>query len=86
MKIRKFNESVNGNKAEDFLKPYIPVSFEDSPSTTGIAYERDDVIDAMIKFAKSHVEKALERAHFNMQLPEEDLDFTKNSYPLNNIK
>lgn len=85
MKIRKFNESVNNN-AEDFLKSYTAVSFEDSPSTTGVAYEREDVIDAMIKFAKFHVGKALERAHSNMQLPEEDLDFTRNSYPLNSIK
>lgn len=40
----------------------------------------------MIGFAKLHVEIALYRAHSNMQLPPEDLGFTLQSYPLDNIK
>ena len=31
-------------------------------------------------------EAILEAAHRNMQLPVEDLEFTINAYPLNNIK
>jgi D-mannonate dehydratase len=38
------------------------------------------------KLIKLHVEAALKAAHRNMQLPEEDLEFTLNAYPLENIK
>ena len=48
--------------------------------------EDEDILDAMIEFAKHHVEQALKLSHINMQLPEEDLVFTLNSYPLDNIK
>lgn len=37
-------------------------------------------------FAKLHVQAALEAAHKNQQLPMEDLEFTLNAYPLENIK
>lgn len=42
--------------------------------------------DLMIAFAKLHVQAALEAAHSNSQMPQEDLDFTLQSYPLTNIK
>lgn len=42
--------------------------------------------ELMVEFAKLHVKAALEAAHKNMQLPEEDLEFTLSSYPLNLIK
>lgn len=45
-----------------------------------------EVYNLMIEFAKLHVTKALTSAHINMQLPIEDLEFTLNSYPLENIK
>lgn len=45
-----------------------------------------DNVEALQEFAKLHVEQALEAAHINMQLPQEDLDFTLSSYPLENIK
>lgn len=44
------------------------------------------VSELMSEFAKYHVELALTQAHKKMQLPEEDLEFTLNSYDLNNIK
>jgi hypothetical protein len=49
-------------------------------------YGTSHAIEAMKEFAKLHVEAALKAAHCNHQLPIEDLDFTLNSYPLNNIK
>ena len=45
-----------------------------------------DTTYCMIEFAKLHVEAALKAAHANMQLPKEDLEFTLQSYPLENIK
>jgi len=39
-----------------------------------------------IEFAKLHVQEALKAAHRNMQLPDEDLEFTLDSYSLENIK
>lgn len=40
----------------------------------------------LIEFTKLHVTEALTRAHANSQLPIEDLEFTLDAYPLNNIK
>lgn len=78
MKIKRFNESINENdeipSAVDFLH-----NFTDNPND-------DTVFLAMVGFAKLHVEKALKRSHSNMQLPSEDLEFTLQSYPLENIK
>lgn len=48
--------------------------------------EADDIEDCLIEFAKYHVKNALKAAHRNMQLPEEDLEFTLNSYSEENIK
>lgn len=45
-----------------------------------------NVKDTMIEFAKYHVEKALKASHSNFQLPEEEIDFTLDAYPLENIK
>lgn len=46
-----------------------------------------NIIEAkMIEFAKGHVDEALRASHKNMQLPEEDLEFTLSCYPLENIK
>jgi len=39
-----------------------------------------------IEFAKLHVQEALKAAHRNMQLPDEDLEFTLDSYSLEKIK
>lgn len=50
------------------------------------AQEYVAVSDHMVEFAKLHVQAALKAAHSNSQLPEEDLDFTLSSYPLENIK
>lgn len=44
------------------------------------------VKESMIEFAKLHVEAALKAAHRNIQAPEEDIEFTLESYPLENIK
>jgi len=40
----------------------------------------------MIEFAKLHVTEALKAAHRNMQAPEEDIEFTLDAYPLEEIK
>ena len=37
------------------------------------------------EFAKIHVQAALTKAHTNFQLPIEDIDFTLEAYPLENI-
>ena len=89
--MRKFTDKINESvptelKAENILSEYNPVFYEDMPNSTGTAYTKEDVIDAMIKFAKLHVEKALKAAHSNMQLPDEDMDYTSGSYPNDNIK
>lgn len=53
----------------------------------------DDLVNSVrfaslvaIELSKLHVKAALEAVHKNIQLPEEDLEFTFNSYPLENIK
>jgi hypothetical protein len=51
-----------------------------------LGVDDDKVYEIMIEFAKLHVEAALKAAHANMQLPKEDLEFTLQSYPLENIK
>ncbi len=45
----------------------------------------DEYQQMMREFARKHVTAALKAAHKNMQLPEEDLEFTLSSYPLTNI-
>ena len=64
--------------AEEVLEKY-----EKEFKHNGIVF---DLKKPMIEFAKLHVEAALKRAHMNMQLPFEDLEFTLESYPLSNIK
>lgn len=57
-------------------------------------YETDDngglfeskVKQFAIKFAKMHVTAALQQAHVRHQLSVEDMDFTLDAYPLENIK
>lgn len=64
-------------KAEEFLlKENLPTDI----------LSGDDISYAMIEFAKLHVKAALEAVHSNMQLPEEDLEFTLDAYPETNIK
>lgn len=46
----------------------------------------DGMEEAMIEFAKHHVEAALIAAHKQHQIPMEELEFTTNAYPLTNIK
>ena len=67
--------------AEEFLNE---VTAMDHPNSQGLPYK--DIQDLMVGFAKLQVESALKAAHSNMQLPIEDLEFTLNSYPLENIK
>lgn len=43
-------------------------------------YDDDFYLKAMVAFAKAHVTEALKSAHKNMQLPDEDLEFTLNAY------
>jgi hypothetical protein len=62
--------------AEEFCK-----SFKTSGKTW-----KENFHETMIEFAKLHVKAALEAEHKNMQLPEEDLEFTLSSYDLNEIK
>ncbi len=64
--------------AEKFLEDF-------ELGTTG-KVDIEDAKQAIIEFARLHVETALKAAHKNMQLPQEDLEFTLNSYPLENIK
>lgn len=58
----------------------------DYKSSYKTIYSDQCIEKVMIEFAKLHVTKALTSAHINMQLPLEDLEFTLNSYPLENIK
>ena len=46
----------------------------------------EDLEKVIIKFTRQHVEEALKAAHRNMQLLEEDLEFTLSAYPLSNVK
>jgi hypothetical protein len=50
------------------------------------AHKREQVIERMQEFAKLHVKAALEAAHIAHQVPEEDMEYTLNAYPLNLIK
>lgn len=63
--------------AEEHFKKYFKAS--------GYVNQKD-LIEWRIEFTKYHVQLALKAAHRNMQLPEEDLEFTLSSYNLNNIK
>ena len=73
MKIKKFNEQER-TKLEDIWFNNIG----NNPS--------QEEYSAMVEFAEFHVTESLKAAHKNMQLPEEDLDYTLSSYPLTNIK
>ena len=64
----------------------IPTAEEFYKETTGCIINHGDVKTAMIEFAKLHVKEALKAAHNNQQLPIEDLEFTLDAYPLENIK
>lgn len=44
------------------------------------------VIEFAIEFAKMHVTAALQQAHVRHQLSVEDMGFTLDAYPLENIK
>ena len=68
--------------AEELAKSKCP-SYDRNP----IEYlTNGDLYVLMREFAQLHVDLALRRAHSNMQLPLEDLEFTLESYPLTNIK
>ncbi len=68
-------------------KELLNTIYNDNYRSSYKTFYSDQCIEkAMIEFAKLHVTKALTSAHINMQLPIEDLDFTLNSYPLENIK
>ena len=64
------------------------INYKLNPQRSGRAdvIEIDYSTEIMIEFAKLHVKAALENAHSNFQLPEQDIDFTLNAYPLTNIK
>ena len=57
-----------------------------SPISGLETYLPSNAKNAMIEFAKLHVEAALKAAHINHQLPIEDLEFTLDCYPLTNIE
>lgn len=69
--------------AEEFLKSNVYITQDGEEDVHHSLY---DVSEVMISFAKLHVEAALKAAHSNMQLPKEDLQFTLDSYNLNQIK
>lgn len=80
--IKRFESKDNQHNkniptAEEFLKnkPYMRSDLQCETN-----------YQLMIEFAKLHVLEALKRSHSNMQLPQEDLEYTLSSYPLTNIK
>lgn len=87
--LKKFNEDVKSEEiptAENFIPDDNYYFVETLPGNSETCLLKEDVPQIMIDFAKLHVEAALKRAHSNMQLPEEDLEFTMGAYPLENIK
>jgi len=88
MKIRKFNFNEKKDikdTAADFLSDTQKYFVETAPRNTDTTILVEDAEEKMIEFARYHVEKALEAAHRQHQLPMEDLDFTL-SFCLSNIK
>ena len=81
MKIKKFNEDLSSKTSKNIIPSAVDFlqNFTNNP-------DDDTIYEAMIAFAKLHVEAALRKAHSNMQLPDEDIDYTLSSYPLANIK
>ena len=76
--IKKFNETFKGDKATPTAVEFCQ-NFDADP-------DDDFFYKAMIEFAKLHVTAALKASHRNNQLPNEDLDYTLSSYPLDKIK
>lgn len=63
------------------------ITAEDLIGATNLMFDDWEVIkNLMIDFAKLHVTAALKTAHSYHQVPIEDVDFTLDAYPLNNIK
>ena len=48
--------------------------------------DKDSFKEVTLMLIKLHVEQALKNAHNNSQLPIEDLEFTLDCYPTENIK
>jgi len=57
--------------------------FEEGPMEYLI--DEEDFKRALIEFATHHTKNALQAAHENNQLPDEDLEWTMQSYPLDKI-
>lgn len=94
--------ACNGDGIDDsiFYKPpcgkckgtgkQLNITYSNKPIPTAEEMEEsgefDDYTSMMREFARRHVTAALEAAHKQHQLPEEDLNFTTSCYPLNKIQ
>ena len=85
----------NITTTEDFLQDHLQISHFFDDKTDRMVCFSDDVQQAMIEFAKLHVEAALKEASEKARLKEleihlsdgsVDKDSILNSYPLENIK
>ena len=86
---------MNTPTAQEFLKAYATWSTQDSPDTMTTVIDISDCLEAMIEFAKLHVEAALEaaalEAHtklvpFTDNEQQVDKESILTAYPLTNIK
>jgi hypothetical protein len=94
----KLNESVEDKipTAEDFLQNSLTISHFYDDKTENMVCFSDDVQQAMIEFAKLHVEackkEIIEKVEINdydvhgQYSPDVDRDSILNAYPLENIK
>ena len=75
-------QTVEELAIEMFIDPgvYRSHQFED------FVFTGKELKQLAIRFAQLHVQAALESAHQNMQLPEDDLEFTLDSYSLSKVK
>lgn len=94
MKIKKFNENIDSEE-DKYGRPITENLVRNIIDNLKMDYddieEADpelivEIIEKINNYVGFHVTKALKAAHKNMQLPEEDLDYTLSSYPLTNIK
>jgi hypothetical protein len=85
--------------AEEFLQYHLEISYFYDDKTEKVVCYSDEVQQAMIEFAKLHVEAALKEASENADMDNEyyqsvqegttggiDIETILNAYPLTNIK
>lgn len=76
---------MNTPTAKDFYNKWVELT-DKRILDSSIPRDNNIMEDLLIEFARLHCEAQAKAIHSNMQLPREDLEFTLDAYPLENIK